>query len=337
MSDPAVSVIVPNYNHARFLRQRIDSILAQTYQDFELILLDDCSTDDSREILRGYASSAKVTHVEFNETNSGSTFKQWKKGLTLARGKYVWIAESDDAAEPALLKRLVHVLEADPEVVLAYCRSRALDENGDAGGFVDSWFSHIEPPLDPMHWSADFCEDGREECKYLLHANTIASTSSVVFRRRVYDAVGGTDDTQRTSGDWKLWAAMALAGKVGYVSEPLNRYRCHAGTVRVGRASPALTLAEQLEVIRWLLDRVTPTKEALHGVCVFLSNRWVPAVMSPRVPMREKLRILRSVWAIDEHPLRRAVRPAGTAARLKIMRHWRVLKSAAGLERYANR
>ena len=101
---PKVSVIVPNYNHERFLRQRIDSILAQTFRDFELILLDDCSTDYSREILREYASDPHVTHAEFNEVNSGSTFKQWNKGVRLAQGKYVWIAESDDYANPHFIE-----------------------------------------------------------------------------------------------------------------------------------------------------------------------------------------------------------------------------------------
>ena len=82
---PKVSVIVPNYNHAPYLKRRIDSILNQTYQDFELILLDDCSTDNSAEVLNEYASNPKVSHVVINEINSGSTFKQWDKGFALAK------------------------------------------------------------------------------------------------------------------------------------------------------------------------------------------------------------------------------------------------------------
>src|ERR1700752_894581 len=102
---PKVSVVVPNYNHARFLQKRIESILRQSYQDFELILLDDCSTDDSQAILSQYAGDARV-RLEFNPVNSGSTFKQWNKGVGLARGKYVWIAESDDYAAKMLLGRI---------------------------------------------------------------------------------------------------------------------------------------------------------------------------------------------------------------------------------------
>src|SRR4029077_11316800 len=106
---PKVSVVVPTYNHSRFLRKRINSVLQQTFQDFEVILLDDCSTDDSRSILSSYTGDPRVRN-EFNDVNSGSTFKQWNKGVRLARGEYVWISESDDYAAPRFLERLVAIL-----------------------------------------------------------------------------------------------------------------------------------------------------------------------------------------------------------------------------------
>src|SRR5258707_14882309 len=90
---PRVSVIIPNYNHARYLRKRIETVLEQTYQDFEVILLDDCSTDGSSSIIDEYRNDSRV-RMGLNEKNSGSTFKQWNKGVGLAEGKNVWIAES---------------------------------------------------------------------------------------------------------------------------------------------------------------------------------------------------------------------------------------------------
>src|SRR5690606_24447409 len=110
---PTVSVIIPNYNHAKYLRRRIDSVLAQTFQDFEIILLDDCSTDKSRDIIETYKGNAKVSHIVYNEENSGSPFKQWEKGIGLAKGKYIWIAESDDWCERNLLESLLPPLEED--------------------------------------------------------------------------------------------------------------------------------------------------------------------------------------------------------------------------------
>ena len=99
MENPKVSVNVLNYNHAKYLRQRIDSILVQTFQDFELILLDDKSTDDSFDIIKSYQTDSHVSHVVVNEYNSGNPFSQWVKGIELSKGDYVWIAESDDVAD----------------------------------------------------------------------------------------------------------------------------------------------------------------------------------------------------------------------------------------------
>ena len=105
-SAPKVSVIVPNYNHAPYLRQRLDSIINQTFRDFEVIVLDDASTDNSREIIQTYAHYPQLRFL-FNGTRNGSAFKQWQKGLESARGEYIWFAESDDCASPHFLSKLL--------------------------------------------------------------------------------------------------------------------------------------------------------------------------------------------------------------------------------------
>src|SRR5579862_9471333 len=183
---PRVSVIVPNYNHARFLPQRIESILNQTFQDFELILLDDCSTDDSRSILSRYSGDPRVT-IEFNKVNSGSTFKQWNKGVRLARGEYVWIAESDDYADTRLLEKLVARLDTEPKAVFAQCRSWRVLADGKLEGFQDTYLTD----LGSDKWAGDFCADGIQECRnHLVRCCSVQSASSVVFRREVYWEVG---------------------------------------------------------------------------------------------------------------------------------------------------
>ena len=116
-----VSAIIPNYNHEEFLKQRIESVLAQTYQDFEIILLDDASTDKSNKIINQYVQYPKVKHMVFNKKNSGAAFRQWENGMGLASGQYLWMAESDDWADPGFLAALVPVLEKNPEVGLVYC------------------------------------------------------------------------------------------------------------------------------------------------------------------------------------------------------------------------
>jgi glycosyltransferase involved in cell wall biosynthesis len=98
MKTSKAPIIIPNYNYSQFLEERIESVLNQTYQDFEIILLDDSFTDNSLEILSRYESHPKVSHFEINQQNSGSVFKQWVKGIKLAKGKYIWIAEIDDVS-----------------------------------------------------------------------------------------------------------------------------------------------------------------------------------------------------------------------------------------------
>lgn len=321
---PTVSVIVPNYNHARFLPRRLESILQQTYQDFELILLDDCSTDDSRSVLSQYADDPRVK-MEFNGTNSGSTFKQWSMGVRLASGKYVWIAESDDYADRRLLGRLVEALEADASVAYAYCRSWIVDESENKIDYADAYYKYPGS----AYWKADSCCDGKEDCRHrFIYNNVVSNASSAVFRRSVWDRVGGVDETMRTSGDWKLWAAMALTGKVAYVAEALNFYRMHDSTVRSRAATPVI-IAEQLEAIRWVADRTKPEEAELKEACEKLSRLWVPVVMSLRVPQRTRMKILKSVIGMDHNLWRHVAGPALLTLRLKVSQGVRALYAAS--------
>jgi glycosyltransferase involved in cell wall biosynthesis len=321
---PKVSVIVPNYNHACFLPQRLDSVLGQTFQDFELILLDDCSTDDSRSILSQYAGDPRV-RIEFNEVNSGSTFKQWNKGVRLARGKYVWIAESDDYADERLLARLAAVLDDEPKVAFAYCRSRRVTEDDRLNGYADFYLDH----LDPHRWTEDFCVDGREECRnHFVLINPVPNASAVVFRKAIYECVGGADESLRLCGDWKLWAAMALMGRIAYLGETLNYYRFHDASVRTKSSQAVVDVTEHLQVVRWISDRVTVPEAVLAKVYKTQADFWVPAVMSRHVPLGLKSTILRYAMAIDPHPIRSAVHPALVTLRRKLLRHLRSLQSS---------
>ncbi len=322
MSIPKVSAIIPNYNHAPFLRQRIESVLGQTCQDFEVILLDDCSTDDSQSILREYAADSRV-RIEFNEKNSGSTFKQWNKGVRLARGEYVWIAESDDHAEPQLLEKLVSRLNTEPSVAFCYCRSWRISSEGEIIEFLDRWASD----LDPLKWTADHLADGHEECrKYLVRRNTIPNASSVLFRKDVYERVGGADESLMYCGDWKLWAAMALTGKIAYVGQPLNYYRWHDSTVRAKSQRLGMDAVEYLEVVRWILERVTPTKDTREKACQELFYVWYPRVLTSGIPFNRRWAILKYARAIDRHALRKLLRARLVAMRIALSRYYGSLR-----------
>src|SRR5208337_4588194 len=167
---PRVTVVTPNYNHARYLPERIVSILAQTFQDFELLILDNASTDNSREVIGSYARHQNVGAI-FNAENNGSPYKQWKLGLSQTKGEYIWFAESDDYADPALLETLVDRLDRHPNVGLAVCQSWMVDRDSKLLGNLGDLLEHQNHS---SHWREDYVNAGHDECKnYMFWHGTI--------------------------------------------------------------------------------------------------------------------------------------------------------------------
>lgn len=227
---PFVSVIVPNYNHERYLDQRLQSIFDQTYQDYEVIILDDCSVDKSREVVERYRNHSKVSYVLFNEINSGSSFRQWRKGLELAKGEWIWIAESDDYSANDLLNVLVGQATKYDNVAISYCQSKEVDEKGE-GWREMSW--HTDK-VDKEYWQKDYYNNGLNEIKKCLwHINSIPNASAVLFRKSAYLSADKSFETMKMCGDWMLWVQLLKAGNIAFCSQPLNSFRKHSTTTRV--------------------------------------------------------------------------------------------------------
>lgn len=215
---PKVSIIVPNYNHSRYLKQRIDSIIGQTYQDFELILLDDLSTDNSRDIIEQYRHHPKVSNIVFNSVNSGSPFKQWEKGISIATGKYVWIAESDDYADDSFLKSLMGIIEENKAIGLAFCGSNAVDDNGKLINEA-KWEIAVNKGYYYSNNGYDICE------KYLFSRPLIPNASSAIFRRENFLHVNKSFKDYKVCGDWQFWVDVCFEGEVAYLPQQLNFFR----------------------------------------------------------------------------------------------------------------
>jgi glycosyltransferase involved in cell wall biosynthesis len=227
---PLISVIVPNYNHENYLRQRLDSIFNQTYQNFEVILLDDCSTDESRSILTEYSINPKVTHCVFNTKNSGNTFKQWLKGIDLALGDFIWIAESDDYCDNDFLEKVSTPLLNDNQIALSYCQSNKVNNNSNK---IGNWIEHTNS-LDVVNFKNDFIIEGNlfiEKC--LIFINVIPNASAVLLRKNNLwiskDLVLNTN--LKTCGDWIIYFAQIIDYKVAYVADSLNNFRYHEDSV----------------------------------------------------------------------------------------------------------
>lgn len=221
-----VTVIIPNYNHAKYLKERVDSVLYQTFQDFEIIIFDDASFDDSVAILNEYKNHPKVSQFIINEINSGSPFAQWEKGITLAKGKYIWIAETDDFAENTFLEKTVEVLNQDERLGLVYTDSKIIDENGNE---ISYWSEYKNSFFKTNKWSSDYVISGREEIlDYLLYKVTINNVSAVLFRKQVLEEVDFKKlMTYRNVGDLFVYLSICLKNEINYIKTPLNNYREH--------------------------------------------------------------------------------------------------------------
>ncbi len=223
----SISVIIPNYNHAAFLRQRIESVLQQTIQPHEIIILDDCSTDDSVNIIQQYVLTNPQIQFIQNKINSGSPFAQWNKGVQIAKGDLIWIAESDDVAEVTFLEKLIYSFDKDEQLVLAYCQSKRIDAQGNITG---SWKNHTDD-LNFDFFKNDFIIDGYKYIDFfLIHRNTIPNASAVVFKKKIYEKVGYTSEPLEIMGDWLVWIKILTHGKISFIAAELNRFRNHSNS-----------------------------------------------------------------------------------------------------------
>jgi len=211
--NPTVSFVVPCYKLAHLLPECIESILAQTYSDFEILVMDDCSPDNTGAVALSYQDS-RIRYIR-NETNL-KHLKNYNKGIRLARGKYIWLISADDCLRrPYVLERYVRLLDGHPNVGYAFCSAVGL-LHGKETGVLDY----------SVHGDRDAILDGRRFLEKLVHANTIVAASGMV-RKECYDKVGLFPEDMPWGGDWYLWCAFAFYFDAAYFAEPMVSYRRH--------------------------------------------------------------------------------------------------------------
>jgi glycosyltransferase involved in cell wall biosynthesis len=232
---PRVSVVIPNYNYARYIAARLESVLAQDFPVYEIILLDDCSTDDSAKVIADLLRNCPVP-VRFvpNDRNSGNVFRQWQKALDLACGDHVWIAEADDLAEPDFLSTVMRGFEV-PGVVLSYCDSAQIDSDGNRTAPDYRYYTN---PVCPGKWDDNHIARGAEEIATALFLkNTIPNVSAVVLHRDTARAVfadhGAEIEALSFAGDWAFYIRMLERGDIAYLGPSRNLHRRHASSVTI--------------------------------------------------------------------------------------------------------
>ncbi len=204
-----VSVIIPTYNRASYLIQSLESVLAQSYRNVEVIVVNDGSTDETRAILTPYRNRI----VYFEKTNGGKS-SALNLGLKHVSGEYVWVFDDDDVALPELIESHISVFESQPEVDFVYS-GYAYFQGEDTGNVIESVEACAHPD--------------RELVGELLNGNFISGVS-VVVRKRCYDRVGCYDERLIRAQDYDMWIRLARAGfKAGIVRRPLVKVRKHEG------------------------------------------------------------------------------------------------------------
>ena len=225
---PKVSVIVPNYNHAKYLPRRLESIYKQTYKNIEVLLLDDCSGDESRSVLAEFANHhPDITRLLFNQTNSGSSFRQWAKGIKAATGDLIWIAESDDYCDEDFLEKLVRCFD-DEAVMLAYSKVEFVQ--GDGAVVPDEFARYVQDLDCADKWMRSYVNTAHQEVSDAIGIiNTIPNASGAVFRR-LLDMTLLEDETwlsMRFAGDWVFYLHQMRGGKIAYSADTTTYFRRH--------------------------------------------------------------------------------------------------------------
>lgn len=230
---PRISVVVPNYNYGKYIKARLDSIRNQTVPVFELIILDDASSDDSiGQITEWLLKTKTEARLITKASNSGNVFEQWAKGVALATGDYVWFAEADDLSESDFLETVLPPMQ-NTDVVLSYCESQQIDDHGLRIG--DNYQNYVKD-ISQNRWNAPYVVDGVEEIRTVMAIkNTIPNVSGVLFKRDVIAKVLVRDidfiKTFKCAGDWVAYIRTLANGKVAFTPRAANMHRRHKCSV----------------------------------------------------------------------------------------------------------
>jgi len=214
---PKVSVVIPTYNRAHLLDACLKSVARQTYRDFEIVVVDDGSTDNTAEVVAPFAPLARYFWQE-NQGTAGAL----NRAIREAGGEYIRFVASDDLLLPGALEVGVQVLEEDPGVGLVYGQAWEMNEAGDVTSLRKPDFAR-----------GAYVGSGRKELGRLLFWNHI-TCSTVMVRRRCFDDVGLFDPRLRVGEDWDMWVRIAKKYDVAYVERPLARYLKHTGNISMG-------------------------------------------------------------------------------------------------------
>lgn len=229
----SVAAIIPNYNYADFIIERIDSVLFQTYPISELVILDDASPDNSVEVIENKLNEIKknfpklkTKFIKSKQNSGGCVFSQWQKGIKEITSDYFWIAEADDSADSHFLETAMEKFSEKPSTALFFCDSYRINQDDKiisrtCSDWADMWRSG--------RYKKDFYNSGEDEVKnYLSGTNPILNVSSVVWKNspdlpKIFEEA----KKFKVAGDWYIYSRVLEHGDIAYSAKQLNYYRKH--------------------------------------------------------------------------------------------------------------
>ncbi len=247
---PMISAIIPNYNHAGFLQKRFESIINQTYENIEIIFLDDHSQDESLAIAEKFKEQyPEKIKIFSNETNSGNVFRQWRKGVDAAQGEIIWICESDDFADENFVEKLVGYF-VDPSVQIAFGRIQYCDRHGNFQDGLDGYRERAQPGI----WNATLVKPaGWWFTNAFAVSNVIANVGGCLIRRHdVRLEVWEKAQQFHVLGDWYLYAEWAAGGQIVYSPDAIAHFRQHEKNTSVNSFKTERFYREHQELIEYL-------------------------------------------------------------------------------------
>lgn len=224
---PRVSIVLPNYNYARYLDERIRSLLDQTYTDFELVIVDDASADESLAVIKRFDDDRIRLHLR--SENSGKVYASWNEGLTLCRGDLVLFAGADDSAEASMVEHLVAPFDENPGLGFSHCRYLLIDADGRIIATQPALPFSAAPIVEDLQ--RDYVATAPQEWRRLLVTNFIWNASGVLFNRSALESIGCFEEDLMIAADWLAYLAISREHDVAYVSNPLNAFRQLAKSV----------------------------------------------------------------------------------------------------------
>lgn len=280
MPDPMVSVIIPTRNRANLLGHAIDSVLKQDYEDFELLIIDADSKDQTAELV----ASFKDPRVRYCRTGHQGISHSLNTGITQARGDYIARLDSDDEWLPGLLKEMIAVLSENNDIGVAYAKAQAMDAKGQ--------------PLEeyrgiPLWWPDD-------SFKSMLYGD-VTCNIALVARRECFDVAGTFDTDLAVHEDWDFWLRVSRHFRFFFVDQVLARYRYHEGNITGAKSQEyESNIEKRLDVLNKVFaqDDLPPGALEIRQQAYANAHIWVGSDWWNAGNVKRALAHFRNAWKV---------------------------------------